>query len=102
MPWIRIQIGSLVPTFDLNAERCHPLRAHTLFTKPASRQQWLHIRIAAAEGTKCLHGICAAANRQYIAAEPVTVFAVQAAIFFEPLHGVGIQNFAPQVGVVTG
>jgi hypothetical protein len=74
-----------------------------LFTgQAAAFQQRLDHGIAAAEVAEQVHGIGRTAARQQGLAEVVAVLAQQAAVFLEPFDGVGVQLFAPQVGVVAG
>ncbi len=62
----------------------------------------LEVRVAAAEGAERLQRVPAVAPGEQLGPEEIAVGAAEAAVFLEPFHGVGVQDLAPDVGVVAG
>src|SRR5690606_16630333 len=65
-------------------------------------EQRLDLRLMAGEIAEQLHRIDTTAARQQGRAEVVAVLAAEATVLAEPLLGVGVQHFRPDVGVVAG
>ena len=71
--------------------------------KSAALEQRTDLRIAAAgEVPELPDRIFAAAAREQHLAETIAVLALQAAVLLDPLDGVRIEHFAPDVGVIAG
>ena len=68
----------------------------------AAFQKRLYPWVAAGEVVKEFHRVLAAAAAEEGVAEVVAVFALQAAMFFEPLDAIGVEFFGPNVGIITG
>ena len=58
--------------------------------------------ITTAKLSECIHRVPAAAAGKKRPAKVVAVGAGKPPIFFEPLHGVGVEYLAPDIGVVPG
>ncbi len=59
------------------------------------------VRFAAGEILELLERIFAAAAGKKRLAKTIAILAGHAAVLLDPLHGVGIEDFAPDIGVVT-
>ena len=70
--------------------------------EPAAFQERLDPGIAPGEIVKELHRVLAAAAREEGIAKMIAILALQAAVLLDPFHGVGIEDFRPDVAVVTG
>src|SRR3954470_17273474 len=70
--------------------------------KPSLLEQRLDLRIASAEGAVHRRRVLGAAAGEDHFAEAVAVRAGHAAVFLEPVVGVVVEHFAPEVGVVAG
>src|SRR5258706_8835975 len=70
--------------------------------QPSLLQQRFHLRIASAEGAIHRRRILGATSRKDHLAELVAVGAGHAAVLLEPVVGVVVEHFAPEVGVIAG
>src|SRR5688572_16325426 len=70
--------------------------------EPATFEQWLDVGLTAGEVAEQVHRFVRAAAGEQQLAKAVAVFALEAAVLFEPLDGVGIEDLAPNVGVIAG
>src|SRR5690625_389357 len=64
-------------------------------------QKRLKVRSAAAQVPIQIQHVGAATSAEQRLAEAQPVCAAEAAIFFEPLHGVCIKDFRPNIGLVA-
>jgi hypothetical protein len=71
-----------------------------LVDEPPTVQERLDHRVPAAEIAEGLERVFRAANAEEPVAESVTVFSREPTVFGEPFDGVGVENLAPDVGVV--
>src|SRR6187455_3151377 len=70
--------------------------------EPAPLEQWLDARLAPAELHVQALGLLRAAARKQRVAEALAVGALEPAVLLEPLDRVGVEDLAPDVGVVAG
>src|SRR5262249_23333711 len=67
----------------------------------APHKQWANLGVLAREIAEQFERLTAATSRKQCPAKAVTVLAREATMRFKPLHGIGIQHFAPKIRVVA-
>lgn len=72
-----------------------------VLAQPATIQQRLQFGVTTAEIAECFEWILRAADTEKFRSKTVAIGPREPAIFGEPLNRVGIQHFAPNVGVVA-
>ena len=72
------------------------------YLETAANEERFDVGLSAGEIAEETEGIGGAAAREKFGAEAVTVGALEAAVLFDPFDGVGVEDFRPNVRIITG
>ena len=70
--------------------------------KPAAFEEGFDAWVPAQERAEQVHGLVAAAAREQGVTKPVPDRTAQPAMGFDPIDRVGVEDFAPDIGVIAG